>query len=96
MKGIIEFFKGLLGPKCPHGCPKGTCLLSDVVQEMAKMQKAEDEAARERAFLLKEMTALENEVARLTMAVAERDMEKSVLEKEMARVILHIAKEEAE
>lgn len=96
MKRLIEFLKGLLKKetKCGLGCGPDECLMADVVKELAAIQKREEDAAMEKAFLLKETLGFQLEVSRLTMEVAGRDMKLQELEREMAQVMLYIAKEE--
>lgn len=98
MKKVIDLIRGLFKKEevCKMGCPEGTCLLSDVVKEMAAMQAETKQLREEYAHAFNDLTSLEKEVSRLTMALAKTDMEKQAMAKEMAAVILHIAKEEAQ
>lgn len=97
MKRLIEFLRNLFRKeeKCALGCGPDECLMADVIKEIAAIQKREEDAGQEKAFLLKETLGLQFEVARLTIELAKRDAQAEELQKEMAQVIMYIAKEEA-
>lgn len=89
MKKVVEIVKSLFARA------EMVALLPELLKEIAKMQKEAQIGEQERAFLIRQLTALEKDVADLTMALAKEQKDKELLENEMASVILYIAKEEA-